>query len=121
MDIENLPILIADPAQQAEENVYKNKQIDMLYWSTGITSFHDLETNHDFFKILLTIFKYPNMNEAHINANSKIRAYPINGYVPLAAAAELITNIPPKNYKGNNPGYRITKLGIAFIKQFNLI
>ena len=26
MDISKLPILIADPAQQAEENVYKNKQ-----------------------------------------------------------------------------------------------
>ncbi len=121
MDISKLPILIVDPAQQAEENVYKNKQMDMLYWSTGITNFHDLKTNHDFFKVLLIILKYPNMNEAHIYANAKIKAYPINSYVPLAKAAELITNIPPKNYKGNNPGYKITKLGMAFLKQFDLI
>ena len=119
MDVSKLPILISDPAQQAEKNVYKNKQIDMIYWATGINSFHNLKTNHDFFKVLLTIFKWPNMNETHIYANTRV--YPLNGFLNLAVAAELITNIPSKSYKGNNPGYRMTKLGIAFLKQNGLI
>ena len=119
MDISKLPILIANPAKQAEENLYKNKEMDLVCWATGISNFHDIKVNHDFFKVLMIIFKWPNMNEGHIYANDRV--YPLNGFLNLAVAAKLITNIPPKSYKGNNPGYRITKLGIAFLKQNGLI
>ena len=119
MDVSKLPILISDPAKQAEKNLYKNEQKNMICWATGISNFHDIKVNHDFFKVLMIIFKWPNMNETHIYANTRV--YPLNGFLNLAVAAELITNIPPKSYKGNNPGYRMTKLGIALLKQNGLI
>lgn len=127
MNVSIIPILIANPAKQAEENLLKFKPSLMvwdgsyssLYDHNGKSKFRDMKPNDNLSKILLTILKWPNMNRGSIYANTRIHS--VVEILDLASSAGLVTNIPPKSYKGNNPGYRITKLGMALLKQNGLI
>jgi len=97
MNTPKISVAIIDPAQQANENLHKNKEMNLVCWATGISNFHDIKVNHDFFKVLMIIFKWPNINKGHIYANARV--YPLNGFINLAVAAKLITNIQPKVIK----------------------
>ena len=124
MNIPKLEIQITEPIAQAEINILKHAP-SCYYefsWPTGKPDLYYLNSKNGLGKVLLVIMKYPNMNWNHIYMNSDVKHWKWAGdYIQLAYFAGLITNKVPKTYKGNNPGYRITKLGLAVLKQNELI
>jgi len=122
MDISKLPIQIADPIRQAEKNILKStpKSYYDLSWPNGIPSLRNMTHKDPLSKVLFTIIKYPNMNWCHIYKNCGLKYFQ-GDYIQFAHFAGLITNKVPKTYKGSNPGYRITSLGLNVLKQNGLI
>ena len=135
MDVTNLPLLIMNPAAQAEKNLddalnnpdleYKDHRhyIGFLGEHTK-PNFSALEATHGLGKLLLAVKKWPNASWNHVYTISgfSTRISPSDFYnlTCYAEYARLITDKPPKSYKGTKPGIRLTWLGHALLKQNGL-
>lgn len=122
MNVSKLQIKIVDPAKEVEKNLAKLTLARRreLNWPYGMPNFRNIQKSDGLGRVLLTVMKYPNMSWIHIVNVANLR-YGLQDYVLLAQYAGLITNKVPKRYKGSNPGFRITQLGLALLKYNNLI
>lgn len=123
MDVSKLPILIVNPAVQAEKNLKEHLDTRMplaIYWADR-PDFFALDPGKGLGRLLVTIKKYPNATWNHVYTISGLtRQMHAGDFYNLSCYAEyakLITDKPPKTYKGNKPGLRLTKLGHLLLKQ----
>lgn len=123
MDVSKLPILIVNPAAQAEKNLKEHLDTRMplaIYWADR-PDFFALDPEKGLGRLLVTIKKWPNATWNHVyNISGLTRQMHAGDFYNLSCYAEyakLITDKPPKTYKGSKPGLRLTKLGYLLLKQ----
>lgn len=137
MDISKLPILIADPALTANQNIEEHKSL-MMNISYGILGlikkqfydFHEISKDADTVgAYLFYIFNNPGKGDFKIiyDVQSNKNNFNVGAYnLTYLTHAKLIEERPVKKYRDNvgqwvSKGFYITKLGIAVLKQNGLI